>query len=391
MKIFFLESCDDGTVGGSHTCMYNLIRNLNHREIAITTAFYSDNIYARRYRDLGIDVEILPFAKPLRSGNVVIRKAINWYNREIKAGWFVSDYFKRNKFDLVVLNNSIYPALLFARICKRLRIPVVAYERGIDSYERRHIDATADIQAAIPISDAVRQHLLNWDYKTKIIERIYDGIEPESVRPIRSPSEIKASLGIPLDSRVLGIVGNIRPWKGQKYFVDAFIELARQEKDLYGLVVGGWGADDEKFQAELADTVRREGLSRRLMFLGYRTDVPDLLSIFDIFVHASSKIEPFGMVILEAMAARKPVVATNFGGPVEILDRGNCGILVPPRNAAAIANACMRYLKDREFSERVVQNAYDRLLQNFHLKQTVRKTLELFYRVVDQPRKALAA
>jgi glycosyltransferase involved in cell wall biosynthesis len=383
VKIFFFESCNDGTVGGSHSCMYNLIRNLDRSTIEVTTGFYSENIYTQRYRELGIQVEILPFPKPVRGRNVILRKAINWYNRHVKASQYLEYYFKRKGFDLLVLNNSIYASLLFARASNRLGIPVVVYERGMARYKKKHIKATADIQAVIPISNAVQQNLLAWEFKTNIIELIYDGVDPESLRPCRSPSEVKASLDIPLDGRVLGIVGNVRPWKGQKYFVEAFIELSRKYQNLYGLVVGGWGLDDQNFQTSLAETVRREGLRHRLRFLGYRTDVPDLLSILEIIVHASTKTEPFGIAILEAMAARKPVVATNLGGPLEILNDGECGILVPPKDGKAIADACSLYLSNGDFSRHQTEKAYRRVVQKFHLSQTVEKTVNLFYRVVN--------
>lgn len=351
--------------------------------IEVTTAFYSDNIYAGRYRELGIEAEILPFPKPLTERNIILRKAINWYNRDVKAGRYLECYFRRKRFDLVVLNNSIYASLLFARASNRLGIPVVVYERGMARYKKKHINATADIQAVIPISNAVHQNLLAWKFKTNIIEPIYDGVDPESVGPRRTLSEVKASLDIPLDGRVLGIIGNVRPWKGQKYFVEAFIELSRKYQNLYGLVVGGWGLDDQTFQTSLAEIVRREGLRHRVRFLGYRTDVPDLLSVLEIIVHASTKTEPFGMVILEAMAARKPVVATNLGGPVEILNGGECGILVPPKDGKAIADACALYLGNGEFSKQQTEKAYQRVVQKFHLSQTVEKTVNLFYRVVN--------
>ena len=109
------------------------------------------------------------------------------------------------------------------------------------------------------------------------------------------------------------------------------------------------------------------GLSDRIRFLGYRTDVPDLFSAMDIFVHASTKPEPFGMVILEAMAARRPVVATNIGGPPEILEGGRCGILVPPGDAGAIADACGKYFDDEGFRKEIVERAYERLEKEFRI------------------------
>ncbi|NIQ14005.1 MAG: glycosyltransferase, partial [Candidatus Dadabacteria bacterium] len=99
------------------------------------------------------------------------------------------------------------------------------------------------------------------------------------------------------------------------------------------------------------EKVKKESLENRIQFLGYRTDVPDLLSILNVFVHASIKPEPFGMVILEAMAAKRPVIATALGGPLEILENEKCGLLVPPKDTRALIEGCQRYLDDPSFSK----------------------------------------
>jgi glycosyltransferase involved in cell wall biosynthesis len=130
--------------------------------------------------------------------------------------------------------------------------------------------------------------------------------------------------------------------------------------------------------------VREAGLDSKVRFLGQRSDVPDLMSCSDVFVHASIKPEPFGMVILEAMAARKPVVATDSGGPVEILNNGEFGILVPPRDGNAITAACLRYLDDDDFRERTIEEAYERVMRDFHISRTVRRTTEFFGRVLSK-------
>jgi glycosyltransferase involved in cell wall biosynthesis len=257
----------------------------------------------------------------------------------------------------------------------------VVYERGIGYFKQKHIRATENIGASIPVSEAVRRFLLNYEFKTKVIEIIYDGLDPSAYINKRSRAEMKSRLHIPTDGKIIGIVGNIRPWKGQKYFVEAFGNLAKQHDNIYGLIIGGCAEEDHAFESGLKDSVRKAGLQDRLLFLGYRNDVPELLPILDVFVHASTKPEPFGMVILEAMAARIPIVATSLGGPREILNDGECGILVPPEDGKAIAAACNRYLHDSGFGQDTVNKAYERLMMNFHIHQTVEKTVDLFNRV----------
>ena len=382
MKIFFCETFDDGTIGGSHACMYNLIRHMERSEIACSVGFVAENIYVNKYRALGIPVKVLPIRNPVRSGNVLLRKAINWYRLEYKAGKYLEDFFMNEGFDLVVLNNSIYASNPFVHVCKKLRIPTVVYERGIGPFKHKDIVATEDIQVSIPISYTVRQVLLNNNFKTKIIEMIYDGIDPIDMKSQRTPEQIKADLNIPSKSRVIGMVGNIRSWKGQKFFVEGFIQLARQYDDIFGLLVGGWSEADLGYLQSLKQVTNNAGLEKRIQFLGYRTDIKDLLSVFDVFVHASIKPEPFGMVILEAMAARKPIVATNLGGPLEILNNGECGILVPPGDGQAIEEACKRYLNYPLLAEENVSKAYRRLTGNFHISQTVDRTVNLFNQVL---------
>jgi len=382
IRVFFFESCFDGTVGGSHLCMYNLIKNMDKRKFEFTTGFYENNRFAEKYNAIGIDVEILQRCL-VRIGNVFSRKIRNWYSSEYKFKKYLSEYFREKQFHIIVINNSIWPTLSFAQVCKRENIPLIVYERGLASYDKKHITASSDISLSIPISNFIKKNLLKHQFRTPEIERIYDGIDPTNYKVSRSQSEIKKAFNHPSDSRVVGIIGNVRPWKGQDYFINAFKELSAQYQNLYGLIVGSWGKDENGFHKMLLENIQKSGLENRLIFLGYREDIPEILSILDVFVHASVKAEPFGMVLLEAMAAGTPIVATNVGGPVEILNNGECGILVPQKNSHAIARACTRYLDDPKFKKKSVDKAYTRLINNFHINGTIENTSALFEKVYN--------
>jgi glycosyltransferase involved in cell wall biosynthesis len=375
MRLFFCETFDDGTVGGSHACMYNLIRNLNAPDIEVIVGFYGPNIYVEKYREIGVDVAILPLGIRVRYGNLLVRKARNWYRERFSEPAWLRKWINDRSFDVVVLNNSVMASLLFIGVCRSLGIPLVVYERGIGVFEKRHIDASGEVEASIPVSDAVRDHLVRSGFRTKVIRRIYDGIEVDRWRSDIDAAAMKRNLDLPEGCRVVGIVGNIRFWKGQEHFIDAVKILSERYGDVHGLIVGGWGESDRTYYEGLRERVEKAGLSERIRFLGYRKDVPDLLCTLDVVVHASTKPEPFGMVILEAMAARRPVVATNIGGPPEILEGGGCGILVPPGDAGAIAEACGKYFDDEGFRKETVESAYRRLIDNFRIDQSVEDTI----------------
>lgn len=380
-KIFYCETSNDGTVGGSHSCMYNLIRYSDRSKFEFTVGVFSENQYIQKYHDLGIEVVIMPIVPSRRSGWFITRKFINWYHREYELERFLLSYINKNKFNILMMNNTIYESKNFLSVGSRLGLPVVAYERGIMKYRPEHIVASEHVDASIAVSNAIMKNLSEYKFRSKKMELIYDGIDPDLYKGPFERSKIKKDLNISGDSKVIGIVGNIRMWKGQKYFIEAITILAKKYPELYGLIIGGWSDVDLEYVESLRQAVDDESLSHRIFFLGYRKDTPALLSILDVFVHASIQPEPFGMVLLEAMAAKVPVVATRLGGPIEIFDGGKCGILVRPENADEIAEGCIKYFSDDIFRQDVVEKAYTRLCEKFHIYTTVKNVGNLLENV----------
>ena len=370
-NIFYCETSNDGTTGGSHTCMYNLIRYSDRNRFQFTVGLFSENSYIQRYHDLGVEVVIMPIVPPRKHGPAIARKAINWYQREYKLEKYLLPYITRNKYDILLMNNTIYESKNFVNVGYRLKLPVVVYERGIMEYRPEHVVASEHVDASIAVSNAILQNLLEYKFKSKRIELIYDGIDPALFAGPYDRVGIKKELNIPVDSNVIGIVGNVRSWKGQKYFIEAFKLVAEKYHNLYGFIIGGWSEQDHDYLGTLRQTIQDAGLNDRILFLGYRNDTPALLSILDVFVHASIQPEPFGMVLLEAMAARVPVIATRFGGPIEIFNGGECGALVPPKDERAIARECIKYFSDENYRRDIVEKAYKRLCDKFHINSTV--------------------
>ena len=104
--------------------------------------------------------------------------------------------------------------------------------------------------------------------------------------------------------------------------------------------------------------------------------------MMNVFIHASIEPEPFGMVSLEAMLYKVPVIATNLGGPIEILEKGCYGILVPPRDVDAIVAGVEKYLGNSTFREDVVKKAQKRVIEAFDQRKTVEMVEELFHEAV---------
>jgi glycosyltransferase involved in cell wall biosynthesis len=177
----------------------------------------------------------------------------------------------------------------------------------------------------------------------------------------RDRTAARARLGISDDDPVLGVVAQITPWKGQETAIRALAAIRRFHPRARLLLVGqtlfvdrATRYDNRAYLESLKRTIGDLGLDRCVRFLGQRDDVPDLLSALDVLLVPSSE-EPFGLVILEAMAAGTPVVATNRGGPGEIIRDGVSGRLVTPDRTEPWARAVAELLSSAQLREQIVR------------------------------------
>ncbi len=161
----------------------------------------------------------------------------------------------------------------------------------------------------------------------------------------------RKELGIPADSLVIGYVGWLIPIKGVTYLVSAMAKVAEKyPKSL--LVLVGKGDDKGEEEVHLRKQVENLGLADKVHFLGWRSDVDEIMGCFDIFVLPSLN-EGMGRVLVEAMAAGLPIVASRVGGIPDLVKDGKNGLLVPPADAPALAKAISDLLKDKEKRNRM--------------------------------------
>ena len=150
-----------------------------------------------------------------------------------------------------------------------------------------------------------------------------------------------------MDAPVVGMVGRLRPWKGQDHFLRAMRLVADQRPDAWFVLVGGVVfAEREPFLPRLRELAAELRLLDRVVFAGQMEDVAAAYAAMDVVVHCSVEPEPFGRVVIEAMAASRPVVAYDWGGPHEIVIPGETGLLVAPGDYGALGEAALALLRD---------------------------------------------
>lgn len=175
----------------------------------------------------------------------------------------------------------------------------------------------------------------------------------------------------------IAIIGQIAQWKGQDVFISAAKKLHFKFPDAKFLIIGDV-LFEKKEELEYKDKLLRLAADcDYIQFLGHQENIMKKLKDIDILVHASIREEPFGRVIIEGMASKIPVIATDIGGPLEIIENGISGILYKPGDAIALAEEIDRLLDKREYYDAVAKGGYKRFLENFHIKKTVAKVEEV--------------
>lgn len=215
-------------------------------------------------------------------------------------------------------------------------------------------------------SQAVANHLPCPDK----INVVLNGIDVSHYDPARRGVTFKKRYEIPDDVPIVGMVGRLRPWKGQARFLQMAAQVKQRFPDVYFVIVGGSPfaiADD--YPQQLQQLAADLDLTERILFTGHLDDVRPALAAMTIFVHPGEP-EPFGLVNVEAMALGKPVVALGHGALSEIVMPGETGLLVLPGDKNGLAQAAISLLLAPAQRERLGQAGRERVLSHFTIQRT---------------------
>jgi glycosyltransferase involved in cell wall biosynthesis len=181
---------------------------------------------------------------------------------------------------------------------------------------------------------------------------IHSGVDLKQFsKGAKQGSRKRKELGITTDSLVIGYVGWLIPIKGVTYLLDAMAEVVQRHSNSL-LVLVGKGDENGEEEIKLRERVESLGLEDRVRFLGWRPDVNEIMGCFDIFVLPSLN-EGMGRVLVEAMAAGLPIVASRVGGIPDLIENGENGLLVPPADPSALAKAISDLLSDKKRRNRM--------------------------------------
>lgn len=290
---------------------------------------------------------------------------------------------KKYKVDIVHLNNNIdanIEGVITAKLCK---IPCVAHIRGSE-YNSAVIRFLAKyVNHFIAVSEYVKKSILDMGVPSNKITVIYDGITSDEYE--RKNALVPSLSKFCFRRYNVGLFACLLEWKGHKVFIEAISILVNEHnlKDCNFFIVGDMPDGQSNYKKELKDIIENYNLGDYVIFTGYQADVFQLMEKMDIIVHTSIQPEPFGRVIIEAMSVGRPVIATGLGGPLEIIQNGVNGILIPPNEPRMLADAVINLLNDEDAARILSINAKKTVEQKFNM-QTFARMIEKVFEEVSQ-------
>lgn len=214
------------------------------------------------------------------------------------------------------------------------------------------------VTKVVAASQAIANAVAAFGVPRSKLVAIFNGTDIDAVRAEPAAgAAVREEFGISPEAPVAGIIGRLIEWKGVDYFIRAAALAAESLPDARFLVVGDALYGNQEYVDGLEKLSRDLGLAERLIFTGFRKDVPAIMSAIDVLVYASVQPEPSGLGVNEALAGSRPVVGTDHGGLPELVEDGVSGIMIPPRDAEAMANALLELLSDNRKKARSMGEA----------------------------------
>jgi glycosyltransferase involved in cell wall biosynthesis len=361
-------------IGGTERHLTRIVPELRRRGIDIA-------LYLME-RGGPLEGELLAQGVPIEGSSG--RGVIHWWRATIE----LARYLRRQNPDIVhffLPRPYIYGSLAAELAGHRRRI---MSRRSLSDYMARHplagiVERVLHRRSVglIANSQAVVEQLVAECGEPQKVALVYNGVDTPDPAALAKRQQVRQNLQIQDNAIAIAVVANLIPYKGHRDLLDALAQIRQSMPKPWSLLVIG---RDDGIGAELKETARSLGLGENIMWLGQQTKVDDFLCASDIFILPSHE-EGFSNALLEAMANAVAAIATAVGGSRDAITDDETGLLVPPKDPAAIGAAILRLAKDSGLRARLGLAARQRMREHFSVEACVNR-YEVLYRAVNEPK-----
>lgn len=364
-KIKIIQITHDLRIGGLQRIVVDICSYINKSIFDISICCLRDlGEFQRELRKQGVTV----YRIPTPGGNGIdYLSFLKLYN-----------LIKRKEIDILHTHNT-YPFIDGTLAGKMAGIPVLIHtDHARDFPDKKRYMLTERILSSfvnkiVAVSEATKLKLVHYEKinSDKIIV-IWNGIDPEKFKNEINTIEKKKQLGVVDRYPILGLGVRLSKQKGITYLLKAISKIIKEFPQLL-LLIAGYGEEENTLKQETS----KLGIDYYVRFLGPRLDMHEILAILDLYV-LPSVWEGMPLVILEAMAAKKPIVATAVDGTKEVVIHEESGLLVPPKDCNALVTAILRILRNPNFAAYISENAGRRFKEHFTVQKMVSNYEKLY-------------
>ena len=282
----------------------------------------------------------------------------NFYHRIKKYLSFFLFLLKNQNFELIVVNSRIGSGRFAIIIGRLLGLRVVVHERlqsNISLLTKFFLKSVK----IVAVSNHIKKNLTDQGVKSSSIQTIYNGVKVCDLIERKKRNIYKVIM-----------VGNIVEWKGQHIFIDSYKYL--KSKNVKYFIAGN--IHDQKYFNSFSNKFD----NNKITFLGFESQIIKNLSKYDILVHASQTPEPFGRSIIEAMSVGVPVIASDAGGPKEIITDMEDGLLFKRKSAKHLSSKIELLINDYNLTEKLIFKGYENVKNNFNIRNTSKNYLKIY-------------
>lgn len=368
-KFTILHTIETAGPGGAETVVLNLASGLDSSRFRSIALLPREDWLSERLRERGVPTFF------------VDSKA--WYDFRMPIG--MARLIRKEKIDLIHshLPGQNFYSCMVGRLTGRKTI--ATYHGAIELSQSGRLRGAIQFglvrrsaDRVVVVCDFVGKLLQDARFPARKIVRIHNGIKVDRFQ-VDGDGRLRRELGLRNGTKLVGTVANVRQSKGYEFFIESARKVVDAMPDVRFVAVGDI---DPILAKPLFDSIERLGLQDRFLFLGFRADVPEFLSELDLFVLPSVS-EGFPLVVLEAMAAARPIVVTRSGGPQEIIEDGQTGILVPPADSAALAQKIRELLDNPERAAALARAARAKVESAFTLERMISDYECLYERLLN--------
>lgn len=359
-KINLLYVINSLTIGGAERLLISIVKKLDKKK-------YNCIICTLR------NINRFP---SYTKGIKIVSLNLNKYN--IYSFFLLVKLIKKEKIKIV--HTHLIPANIIGTLAAWItKVPIVVYtihssckeieNKGLISviYKILFRFISIKIDKIIVVSSSAKKSWQKWNFISPKIELIYNGTDLfEQKKEISSQKVRNFSSG-----KNVALIGRITSGKGHDIFLKAAKIIIQKEPEVIFLIIGEC-LKEKKYKEKLLSQTRQFGLDKRVFFVGNYENIVEWIDICEVVVQASTSSEAFGMVIIEAMARGKPVVATYNSTTLELIEHNLTGLIVPPNDEKSMAEAIIKFLRDDFLKEKITKLAFLRVKTYFSLEKTIK-------------------